>query len=58
MEKFKTGETATLDLKAGTIRNDTTGETMRIHPMGDVLPIVEAGGVFNYAREAGMIAAK
>lgn len=58
VEKFKTGDKATIDLKAGTVKNHTTGEQFQINPMGDVLPIVEAGGVFNYAREAGMIAAK
>jgi 3-isopropylmalate/(R)-2-methylmalate dehydratase small subunit len=24
-------------------------------PMGDVRPVIEAGGLFNYARQAGMI---
>lgn len=55
VEQFKTGDTATLDLKQATITNNTTGKTFKVNPLGDVLPIVEAGGVFNYAREAGMI---
>jgi 3-isopropylmalate/(R)-2-methylmalate dehydratase small subunit len=24
-------------------------------PMGDVRPVIEAGGLFNYARQSGMI---
>ena len=55
VEKFKTGQTATLDITKGTLINNDTGESFQVNPMGDVLPIVEAGGVFNYAREAGMI---
>ena len=55
VEQFKTGDTATLDLTAATITNNTSGKSFKLNPVGDVLPIVEAGGVFNYAREAGMI---
>jgi 3-isopropylmalate/(R)-2-methylmalate dehydratase small subunit len=55
VEQFKTGDTATLDLAKATITNNTSGKVFKLNPMGDVLPIVEAGGVFNYAREAGMI---
>ena len=55
VEQFKTGDEATLDLGTATIINKTTGKTFKVNPLGDVLPIVEAGGVFNYAREAGMM---
>ena len=26
-----------------------------LEPVGDVLPIIEAGGVFDYAKKAGML---
>ncbi len=55
VEQFKTGDDATLDLNKATITNNTSGKSFKLNPVGDVLPIVEAGGVFNYAREAGMI---
>jgi 3-isopropylmalate/(R)-2-methylmalate dehydratase small subunit len=55
VEQFKTGDDATLDLNQATITNNTSGKSFKLNPVGDVLPIVEAGGVFNYAREAGMI---
>jgi 3-isopropylmalate/(R)-2-methylmalate dehydratase small subunit len=35
--------------------NKTTGKRHELHPLGDVLPIIEAGGVFNYAKAAGML---
>jgi 3-isopropylmalate/(R)-2-methylmalate dehydratase small subunit len=55
---FKTGDEATLDLDAHTITHLGTGKSYSIKPLGDVRPVVDAGGIFNFAREAGMIAAK
>ena len=46
----------TLDTEAGTLTNDTSGETYDLKPLGDVAPIIEAGGVFNYAKQTGMLA--
>jgi len=34
-----------------------TGKTHSFKPLGDVRPVVDAGGLFNYARKTGMIAA-
>ena len=34
-----------------------TGDSFH-KPLGDVRPVVDAGGLFNYARQTGMIAAK
>ncbi|MBV9488619.1 MAG: 3-isopropylmalate dehydratase, partial [Verrucomicrobia bacterium] len=31
------------------------GKVYSLKPMGDVRPVVEAGGLFNYARKTGMI---
>ena len=55
VEHFSTGDEVRIDLGAATITNLTTNKTFKTNPMGDVLPIVEAGGVFAYAREVGMI---
>jgi 3-isopropylmalate/(R)-2-methylmalate dehydratase small subunit len=53
-----TGDEVEIDIAAGTFKNLTRGTEAKLEPLGDVLPIVEAGGVFNYARENGMIAAE
>ena len=33
-----------------------TGKVYQFKPLGDVRPVVDAGGLFNYARNSGMIA--
>jgi 3-isopropylmalate/(R)-2-methylmalate dehydratase small subunit len=53
---FKNGQVATVDLDAGTITARETGKVYRFKPLGDVRPVVDAGGLFNYARQTGMIA--
>jgi 3-isopropylmalate/(R)-2-methylmalate dehydratase small subunit len=55
VEQFATGDDVTIDLKVNTITNNTRGQTHALNAVGDVLPIIEAGGIFDYAREAGMI---
>ena len=39
----------------GYILNKTQGTRHDLRPLGDVLPIIEAGGVFEYAKRAGML---
>lgn len=53
--EVSTGDTLELDVEANTLTNQTTGKTFRLSPLGDVKPIIDAGGVFGYAREQGMI---
>jgi 3-isopropylmalate/(R)-2-methylmalate dehydratase small subunit len=53
---FKTGDVITVDLDAGTVTAQGTGKGYRFKPLGDVRPVVDAGGLFNYARKTGMIA--
>ena len=55
IDRVATGDLLRLDLTAGTLANVTTGETYRVKPLGEVLPIVEAGGIFEYARRQGML---
>jgi 3-isopropylmalate/(R)-2-methylmalate dehydratase small subunit len=54
---LKTGDVVTVDLDAETVTLKESGRVHRFKPLGDVRPVVEAGGLFNYARQAGMIAA-
>ena len=49
----KTGDVATVDFDADTI--EINGTVHQLKPMGDVRPVIEAGGLFNYARQSGMI---
>jgi 3-isopropylmalate/(R)-2-methylmalate dehydratase small subunit len=55
---LKTGQVVTVDLDAGTVSVKDTGKVYKFKPLGDVRPVVDAGGLFNYARKSGMIAAK
>ncbi|MDX2227347.1 MAG: 3-isopropylmalate dehydratase [Verrucomicrobiae bacterium] len=45
-----------VDLLAGTLKAD--GKTYQLKSMGDAKDVIDAGGIFNYARKSGMIAAK
>jgi 3-isopropylmalate/(R)-2-methylmalate dehydratase small subunit len=55
VEHIRTGDELTLDLQKYTLTNHRDGKVHQLKPLGDVLPIIEAGGIFDYAREAGMI---
>jgi 3-isopropylmalate/(R)-2-methylmalate dehydratase small subunit len=53
-EVVKTGDIATLDFDADTLTVD--GKTYSLKPLGEVRPVIDAGGIFNFARQSGMIA--
>lgn len=55
---LKIGDVVTVDLDAATVKVEATGKVYHFKPLGDVRPVVDAGGLFNYARKSGMIAAK
>jgi len=52
---FKTGNEAEIDLAAHTVTNLTTGKVFEFIPPGAVAPVIDAGGLFAYARKMGMI---
>ncbi len=52
---LKTGDVVEVDLDAATVKVERTGKVYRFKPLGDVRPVVDAGGLFNYARNSGMI---
>jgi 3-isopropylmalate/(R)-2-methylmalate dehydratase small subunit len=56
-DALTTGDLATVDLDAGTLTATATGRVYPLKPLGDVRPVVDAGGLFNYARQTGMIPA-
>ena len=53
---LKTGDIATLDFDHDTLT--ANGTTYQLKPLGEVRPVIDAGGIFNFARQTGMIAAK
>jgi 3-isopropylmalate/(R)-2-methylmalate dehydratase small subunit len=55
-DTLKTGEVVTVDLDAATVTVKASGQVIKFKPLGDVRPVVDAGGLFNYARQSGMIA--
>jgi 3-isopropylmalate/(R)-2-methylmalate dehydratase small subunit len=55
VERVQTGDELEVHLAEGKVINKTRNETYHLHALGDVLPIIEAGGVFSYARQQGML---
>ncbi|KAL8111494.1 3-isopropylmalate dehydratase small subunit 1-like [Apium graveolens] len=54
-EECKTGDVITIELAESLLINHTSGKEYKLKPVGDVGPVIEAGGIFAYARKAGMI---
>jgi 3-isopropylmalate/(R)-2-methylmalate dehydratase small subunit len=57
-DKFETGQEVTLDFDQNRLINHTLNQEYSLKPLGDVGPVIEAGGIFAYARQTGMIPAK
>jgi 3-isopropylmalate/(R)-2-methylmalate dehydratase small subunit len=55
---LKTGDVVTVDLDAATVKAHATGQVYSFKALGDVRPVVDAGGLFNYARKTGMMPAQ
>ena len=53
--EIKTGDELTLDLESYTLTNETQGKTYPLNSLGDVIDIIEAGNIFEYAKKAGLI---
>ena len=53
--EVSTGDELELDIDSVTLTNKTTGKSFELKPLGEVKPIIDAGGVFGYARQNGMI---
>ncbi|NJD21089.1 MAG: 3-isopropylmalate dehydratase [Melioribacter sp.] len=54
-DKIKTGNTIEIDIDANIIKNTADGKSYKLTPLGDVFEIVEAGGLFAFAKNSGMI---
>ncbi|MEI7835866.1 MAG: 3-isopropylmalate dehydratase [Planctomycetota bacterium] len=54
-QSVRTGDEVEIDTLAGTLTDLTTGASWKLGSLGDVADIIEAGGIFEYARRAGML---
>lgn len=55
-DKIHTHDELKINPTSQTLQNITQGTSYKIKPMGSVAEIVSAGGIFKYARKAGIIA--
>ena len=57
-EECRTGDTITIELTKSRLINHTTGKEYKLKPIGDAGPVIEAGGIFAYAKNTAMIPTK
>ncbi len=55
VDQVRTGDMLEVHLDEQYVLNKTQGTRYELQPLGDVLPIIEAGGIFSYAKQAGML---
>jgi 3-isopropylmalate/(R)-2-methylmalate dehydratase small subunit len=55
---FQTGDEIEIDITEQRVTRVATGESFELKPSGAVAPVIEAGGIFGYARATGMIKQK
>jgi len=55
VDQICTGDNLVIDMTVNTLTNTTTGDKWDLNPLGEVLPIIEAGGLFPYAKKVGML---
>lgn len=55
VEEISTGDELEVDIEKARLTNRTTGKSYELRPLGDAKPIIDAGGVFAYARQSGML---
>ena len=54
-DRFETGQEVTIDFEKNQIINHTLNKVYELKPLGEVGPVIDAGGIFAYARQTGMI---
>ncbi len=55
VETVRSGDVCSIDLDPSRLTNTRDGRTYELKPLGDAKPIVDAGGVFEYARQTGIL---
>ncbi|CAG9463765.1 unnamed protein product [Pedinophyceae sp. YPF-701] len=54
-DMVETGDEVELDLEGNVMTIVKSGQTVNLKDLGDAAPVVDAGGIFEYARRTGMI---
>lgn len=54
-DEIKTGSEVTVDMDANVLTDHSTGKTYPLLSIGEAGPVIDAGGIFEYARNMGMI---
>ncbi|PIA50094.1 hypothetical protein AQUCO_01300673v1 [Aquilegia coerulea] len=54
-DECSTGDVVTVEFGKNLLINHTTGKEYKLKPIGDAGPVIDAGGIFAYARKTGMI---
>jgi len=57
IDEICTGDELTIDLSSKVLTNNTTKDKWELQDLGEVAPILEAGGIFEYAKRVGMLKA-
>lgn len=55
VEHVRTGDEVEIRTRENVVINHRDGRRFALKPLGEVAPIIEAGGIFAYARESGML---
>ena len=54
-DTIQTGDEVELDLDANTLKILKSSKTLSTKPLGEARPVIDAGGLFDFARKSGMI---
>jgi len=54
-DKVRTGDELEVDVENNVVKNLTTNREFALKPLGDILPILQAGNLFEYAKQTGMM---
>lgn len=55
VDQIRTGDHCTVDITTAKLIDETTGDSFDLKSLGDVEPIISAGGIFDYAEQTGML---
>ena len=55
VDEISTGDEVAVNTETGTLENSHTGKIYALKPLGDVGEIIRAGGVFEYAKQSGIM---
>ncbi len=55
---MKTGDEVELDLDKNTLTLVAAGKVISTKSLGDARPVIDAGGIVDFARQSGMIKAR